>query len=155
MNYRLINTTNIPTDDIHTAILFTAPKRITNFNVEVHYGDRHLWDAWACPWKKIPVAKFYFQKETLLFPQTSHWRSAKKGGYYPICVIKNMDELIIALFAHELRHIWQATVSNQDFRNQEQTYWIDNNGVEQTSNYKMERDACQYAKKMLERYRRL
>jgi len=155
MKYKLTNKTNIPLDDIHTAILFVAPKGITNFTVTVNPTDKHIWNAYSYPFKPTPSVKFYFQEEDIMFPQMSNTRAAKVAGYSPICLLKNRYELLIYLFAHELRHIWQATVSKRNFNIQKIGKYIDENGSEQFTRYHMERDACQYAKKMLERYRKL
>lgn len=155
MKYKVTNKTSIPLDDIHTAILFTSPKGITNFTVSVYPTDKHIWTAHSYPFKPIPSVKFSFQEEEILFPQMSNTRSAASAGYSPMCLLKNKHELLIYLFAHELRHIWQAKVSKRDFFAGKVGKYIDESGTEQLTRYHMERDACQYAKKMLERYREL
>lgn len=155
MKYRVTNKTRIPTDDIHTAILFCAPKGITDFTITVNNCETSVWNAHVYLWKDIPSTKFFIQKSPIKFPQMSTSRDAIEAGYYPICRINNRYEMLIYLFSHELRHIWQATVSKRDFFKNERKYYIDSNGEKYSTVYEAERDACQYAKKMLERYRKL
>lgn len=156
MKYKVINTTKIPTDDIHTAILFSAPKGLEKFIVTVDYcKDSSIWDGCAYPFRKTPMIKILFQKEKIKFPVSSANDCGKNAGYHPVFTIKDKYELLIALFAHELRHIWQEKVSTQNFTDSKLGHYTDNRGIEQVTIYKMERDACQYAKKVIERYRNL
>ena|SRR5579862_4366201 len=159
MRYRVTNKTkNIKTDDIHTAILFCAPRGIDNFTVTVSNIDDldpSLWRAHVWNFKEIPSVKFFFKTKGIKFPQTSNDREAKQAGYYPICLIKDKYELLIYLVAHELRHIWQTQVSKQEFFRRKEKSYQTSSGFEYQSVFGAERDACQYAKRMLERYRKL
>ena len=85
----------------------------------------------------------------------SNIRAAEKAGYSPVYRIGNKYELMIHLFAHELRHIWQGMVSKQNFFKSKIGYYTNCDGSEETAIYKMERDACKYAKKIMEKYRKL
>lgn len=155
MKYKLTNKTNIPSYDIHTIIEFVAPRGITNFTVTVNTTDKYIWNAHSYPFKPTPSVKLFFQDEEILFPQMSNTRASATAGYSPICLLKNKYELLIYLFAHELRHVWQAKVSKQNFNTRKIGKYIDESGSEQLTRYYMERDACQYAQKMLHKYRKL
>jgi len=155
MKYKLINKTKIPNEDIKAAIKFCAPKGITNFTAVMNYDKNFDWHAFAYPFRKKKSIHIYIQKKPIHFPRLSNLRAAKKAGYFPICVLKNKYELMIYLFSHELRHIWQETVSKQNFLRTKVGKYINSDGTKESSLYKMERDACKYAKKMLEKYRSL
>ncbi len=155
MKYKLINRTNIPRKDLEAAINFCAPKGITNFNVIVSYDKKFEWHAFAYPFKKKKSIHIYIQKKPIRFPRISNCKAATIAGYNPRYTIKDKYELLIHLFAHELRHIWQSTVSNQNFLRTTLRTYTNSDGSEESSIYKMERDACKYAKKVIQKYRKL
>ena len=155
MKYKLINKTKIPREDLEAAINFCAPKGITDFNVIVSYDNRYEWHAFAHPFRKKKSIHIYLQKKPIHFPRLSNLLAAKAAGYNPVYLIKDKYELMIHLFAHELRHIWQGTVSKQNFLRTKIGHYTNSDGVQESSFYKMERDACKYAKKMIYKYRKI
>jgi hypothetical protein len=155
MKYKLINKTKIPREDLELLIEFCAPKGIKNFNVVVSYDKKFEWHAFAYPFKKKNAVHIYIQKKPIHFPRLSNCRAAEKAGYSPTCRIQNKYELLVYLFSHELRHIWQGTVSNQNFFRTTIRNYTNSDGSQESSVYKMERDACKYAKKIIEKYRKL
>ncbi len=155
MKYKLINKTKIPRDDLEAVINFCAPKGITNFNVVVSYDKNFEWHAFAYPFQKKKSIHIYIQKKPIHFPRMSNLHAAKKAGYSPVYRINDRRELMIHLFAHELRHIWQGTVSKQNFLRTKIGHYTNSDGSQESSFYKMERDACKYAKKMMVKYRNL
>ena len=52
-------------------------------------------------------------------------------------------------------HIWQVAVSKQNFLRTRIGHYTNSDGVNESSFYKMERDACKYAKKIIQKYRKL
>src|SRR4051812_35356840 len=147
MKYKIDNYSKFSKDDIHTAIKFCAPKGITNFTVQLAPAastDYSIWSAYATLYKGKPVVKFFFQKERIKFPQMSNDREAIKAGYYPICKIKDKYEMLIYLFSHELRHVWQFTVSKNNFLKSKRKFYTDSDGRKYSTIFGAERDACQY-----------
>jgi hypothetical protein len=155
MKYKLINRTNIPREDLETLIELCVPNDLTDFVVTINYDKQYIWHAYAYPLREKKLIQIYIQKEEIKFPVLSNIREAKKAGYFPICRIQDKYELLVYLLAHELRHIWQDTVSKQNFRDSKIGSYINVDGNEYSSIYRMERDACKYAKKILEKYRKL
>ena len=155
MKYKLINKTKIPREDLEAAIEFCAPKGITNFNVVISYDKKFEWHAFAYPFQKKKTIHIYIQKRPIRFLRLSNVRAAEKAGYKPVYFIKDKYELMIHLLSHELRHIWQGTVSKQNFLRTKIGHYTNSDGSKETSFYKMERDACKYAKKIIQKYRKL
>jgi hypothetical protein len=155
VKYKLINRTKISRKDLETAIRFCAPKGVTDFTVVVNYDKKSEWSAFAYPFKKEKSIHIYIQKNKIHFPRLSNCRAAEKAGYSPVYRINDKYELLIHLFAHELRHIWQETVSKQNFLRSKVGHYTNSDGSKESSIYKMERDACKYAKKIIQKYRKL
>lgn len=159
MKYKLINRTKIPRDVLETLIEFAAPKGIKKVTISVMYdkGDA-AWHGTTIRafGNKKKLIRIWINKDELEFPRFSNSRvAAKEGGYQPIFLLSDIYEVLLALFAHELRHVWQGSVSKQNFLKSKLCRYKDWDGKEVTSIFKMEKDACQYAKKTLQRYKKL
>jgi len=157
MKYKLINRTKIPRDVLETLIEFAAPKGIKKVNISVMYDNTGVaWRGNAEAFGKKKSVRVWIQNENdIKFPRFSNSRIAqKKGGYDPIFLLSDVYEVLVALFSHELRHIWQGSVSKQNFFKSRLCRYNDWSG-EVITLRKMEKDACQYAKKVLQRYKRL
>lgn len=116
------------------------------------------WRANADTFKKNKIIRVWIQKninrKTGFFPKFSNSKAAEKAGYKPTFLLRNEYEVIVALIAHELRHIWQNNVSKQNFLRTKLVRYNDWHGPDSCL-YKMERDSCQYAKKILNKYRKV
>ncbi len=152
MKYRLINKTKIPREKIHEFIKFCCPKGVNGFSISMLNADDYTaLDGITFTAKNKIKIWVGFNK----LPRMSNEKTLKKVGYTPIYLIKNEDELILSVISHELRHLWQMNVSGKNFVNGKVCKYIDWGNKKRTTVYKMESDACRYAKKMLNKYRRI
>ena len=157
MKYKLINKTKISRDILETLIEFAFPKDVDDVTISVMYDKTgSAWNAYTSGFSsKKRTVKIWIQKGQIKFPRYSNDRRAKSAGYDPVFLITDTDELLVSLFAHELRHIWQSSVSRQNFLKSKLGYYTSWDGEKMTCISRMEKDACKYAKKTLERYRNL
>ena len=156
MKYKLINRTKIPSSILKTLIEFVAPKGIKNVTIYVRYNkDKYYWRAHAEALKRKKFISVWIQKEKIKFPKLSNTNIERKNGYDPVFLLNNIYEVLVTLFAHELRHIWQGSVSKQEFYRSKLCRFKDSDGEEFVSIRKMEKDACKYAKKILNKWRKL
>ena len=144
---RLKNYTDIPTDEIRKLIAAVRPSGISNFDVRIsnYAGRRGRGRAYtqgsgfhdeACPFIVVSIAKTEDKARDL-----GEWRS---GGYLQYA-LGSRREVLVAILAHELRHLWQAANPLQGKRR----------GMVYGARGRMsERDADAYALQMLRRYRR-
>lgn len=139
---RLKNYTNIPTEQIRELIRAVRPSGISNFDVRVSnlagrrgrglaYTQGHGYHDRACPFIVVSIAKTDEKARDL--------GSYRKGGYLQYAVGSRL-EVLVAILAHELRHLWQATHSKGKVYGARGRF--------------SERDADAYALQMLRRFRR-
>ena len=158
MKYKLINRTKISSEVLKTLIEFAAPKGIKKVTISVMYDNPKGLSAWrgvSYTLKKNKSIIIRFQKSGLVYPVFSNRKEEGEYGYTPRFLIRDLDEALLSLFAHELRHIWQMNVSKRRFWTGKMYNFVDWDGRKLTSIYKMESDACGYAKRTLDRYRKL
>lgn len=140
---RVENTTNIPTETIRAIIRAVRPPGISNFDVRVSncsgrrgkgvaYHAGSAYHSRACPFVVVYVAK-----AEMLARDLGEWR---KGGYLKYAVGSRL-EVLVAIMAHELRHLWQAKVKK-------------GRRVWGARGQFSERDADAYALQMLRKFRR-
>lgn len=144
---RLKNYTDIPTEEIRDMIRAVRPAGISNFDVRVsnYAGRRGRGRAYtqgsgyhdkACQFIVVSIAKTEDKARDL-----GEWR---EGGYLKYA-LGSRREVLLAILAHELRHLWQAANPLQGKRR----------GMVYGARGRMsERDADAYALHMLRRYRR-
>jgi hypothetical protein len=151
MKYKIINKTKIPRKLIKEFIEFSCPKGLDDFVVYLDIEENKLSGGLA--YADIRIAKLKMSDKEY-YPQYNTSRSLKKFGYTPTFIIRNKKELLLSLISHELRHLWQFNVSKQMFSAGKIRQFI-YVGMKYNINYKMEADACRYAKKMVNEYRKL
>lgn len=139
---RLKNYTDIDSDFIRDVIRAVRPAGISNFDVRVsntdhkrgagtaYYGGSGYHDR-ACPFVVVRVAKTEAKARDL-----GLWRS----GAYLKYAVGSRREVLVAIMAHELRHLWQANHTRGKVWGSKGRF--------------SERDADAYALQMLRRYRR-
>lgn len=155
MKYKLKNNTSVPNKRIDEIIKFVSPKGIDSCDVFIDYcKDGSYLDGEAKPYGKNKFIKALFGK-TNKYPRLSYPKKLQKVGYTPQLMIKNDDEAIFCILAHELRHIWQGEVTKQEFWTGKICKYTSWDGQEYKSVYKAEKDACKYTQKMLHKYRKL
>jgi len=154
MKYKLINKTKISRKKIEKLIQFVCPKGINNFVVSLIKDNSGSFRGHTKTLENPPIIKIYIDTN-MEYPRMSNDRNIKSAGYNPIFWIRNNEEALLSLLAHELRHIWQIRVSEQQFLNGKLCRYVHWDKKTYTAIYKMEKDACQYAKKMLHKYRNL
>ena len=140
---RLKNHTDISDEKIRSIIKAVRPSGISKFDVRIsNYSGRRgrgraYWAGSGYHQSADPFIVVSIAKTDILARDRGEWR---KGGYLKYAVGSRM-EVLIAILAHELRHLWQAKVK---------TGWRVWGARGQFS----ERDADAYAIKMLRQYRR-
>lgn len=142
---RLKNHTDIPTEEIRDLIRAVRPAGISNFDVRIsnYAGRRGRGRAYtqgsgyhdrAAPFIVVSIAK-----TEKLARDLGEWRD---GGYLQYA-LGSRREVLVAILAHELRHLWQGATSGK------------RNGMVWGARGRFsERDADAYALQMLRRYRR-
>ena len=142
---RVKNYTDIPTEEIREMIRAVRPAGISNFDVRIsnYAGRRGRGRAYtqgsgyhdkACPFVVVSIAKTEEKAR-----DRGEWRS---GGYLQYA-LGSRREVLLAILAHELRHLWQAAGTGK------------RKGMVYGARGRMsERDADAYAVQMLRRYRR-
>ena len=155
MKYKLINRTKISRKVINELIQIVCPKGVDNFVVSVMYdrGESSLWAQTLMVSKKIRI--YIATKNKYKYPHISNHRNLKKFGYNPVFFIRNDHEAILSLLAHELRHLWQRYVSKRKFWDGKICEYVNWDKEPCVSSYKAEKNACEYAKNMLFKYRKL
>lgn len=156
MKYKLINKTDIPTDKVKELIEFVCPRGVDNFCITLM--DDVSGAAWwgdTTAYKKVPSIRLYIAKYNK-YPRLSNPRTTKSSGYTPQFWLRNREETILALLAHELRHIWQVKVSKKDlWRTSRMCKYVLWDNKTYTSLYSVEKDACKYARDVLHKYRKI
>lgn len=139
---RLKNYTDIPTEQIREIIRVVRPAGISNFDVRVSnykgrrgrgraYSNGSAYHDRACPFIVVRVPT-----TDKLARDKGDWRG---GGYLKYAIGSRLESLV-AILAHELRHIWQSTHTKGKVWGARGRF--------------SERDADAYAMQMLRRYRR-
>lgn len=141
---RLKNHTNIPDDWVRAAVRAVCPPGVVGFDLRISnlvrgrrgrgraYPEGSTLHDRPCPFIVVSVAK-----TEALARDLGEWRT---GGYLKYA-LGSRREVLLAILAHELRHLWQRRVRRGH------RVW-DARGVFS------ERDADAYAVQMLRRYRR-
>jgi len=156
MRYRLTNKTRIPTKYLKTLIEFSLPEGVDDVKIIVMYDDtQSAWHGIQIQDKKLIKIWIAKKDEDLGFPRFSNSPVMKKCGYNPIFKVNNIYEVLVSLFAHELRHVWQKHVSKQNFSSGRLCKYKDWDGKIHYSIYRRETDACKYAKKILDKYKKI
>lgn len=138
---RLKNHTDIPTDEVRAMIRMVRPGGIANFDVRVSnlsgrgccgraYTRGSGYHTTADPFIVVRVART---------DKRARWLRKGGDGYLPMAY-GNRREALLAVLAHEMRHLWQANHSRG-------RVWGSRGRFS-------ERDADAYALRMLRRYRR-
>ena len=157
MKYILINRTKISNKKIRQFIQHSWPKGLKKCRIilSYEYGD-YEWrgDAKQFSKNKIKTIRIFIQKNKIKFPRMINNTSTVWAGYSPIFIIRNKDEVLVSLIAHELRHIWQTEVSKINFLRSRICEFIDSTGENRISLYKMEKDACSFSKRKLLQWRK-
>ena len=142
---RLKNHTDIPTEEIRRLIAAVRPNGISNFDVRIsnYVGRRGRGRAYAqgsgyhdkaCPFIVVSIAKTEDKARDL--------GEGRSGGYLQYA-LGSRREVLVAILAHELRHLWQGAGQGK------------RRGMVYGARGRMsERDADAYALQMLRRYRR-
>ena len=154
MNYKLNNKTKIPNKTIEDIIDFVCPAGVGEFNITFHYADKGVAYC-GLTYVDIKRIDIMIAKEPLMFPRMSYCSSMESAGYTPSVKLKNFTELLVLLMSHELRHLWQRHVSKKSFHSNKLKLCMSFNNIPFLTNVKMEKDACEYANKMIKRYRRI
>ena len=148
MKYRLINNTRISNKTLHKIINFVCPKGLSDFIIKVdndyptYSGEAFYRSVRININTKMGMVRKFDTKDM------------SKYGYYNNLISQNIREILVALIAHELRHLWQKRVSLQDFDNERcQLYECPVNDVVYNIGYKSEKDASLYCKRMLLKWR--
>jgi len=153
MKYKLINRTKISSKIIHKLIQFVCPKGVDRFVISI-MRDRDGSALEGETLLKLKTIKIYIRDRNK-YPRLSNNKNTKKAGYNPIFFIRNNREAVLSLLAHELRHLWQEYVSKRIFWNGKLCKYVCWDKKTYTTIYKMEKDACEYTRKMLFTYRKL
>lgn len=152
MNYKLINYTKTPNELLHKIIQFVFPSGLNNVKIILRYcrfnSDQFEGTAYSDSNRvSLKISR------RLELPFCCGEKSQNKFGYIDMSILKTREEAIISLCAHELRHLWQNTVSKQDFtKTRLHKFTVGNKKHECL--YKMEKDASIYARKMLLKWRK-
>ena len=152
MKYHLTNKTKISEKLINKLIEFSCPKGVDDFNIVMRYANNNSNSSEAISYTKLKIIEISVSNIES-YPRLSSDKKLKRFGCTTSFVIKNKTELLLAIMAHELRHIWQINVSNQDFANGKLCPFT-HCGIKYSTIYKMESDACRYTKKILNKYRK-
>ncbi len=149
MNYKLINSTKIPSEVLDFIIRYCCPKKLNKFRVYIKYFEDQFAGTAYTDENRISLRI----NKKLRLPMTCNHKQLYKFGYTDRSMLMTQDELLVSLIAHELRHLWQMRVSKQDF-SKTTLFKFDFMGEEFEAMYKMEKDASDYSRKMLLKWRK-
>lgn len=153
MTYKLLNKSKIPTDILHELIRFACPIGVDDFKISIIQTKSDFAGTAGMTFSNKRHIKVWIGKR-LEYPTLSNDRIVEKYGYKPNFLVNNEEEDLVSTIAHELRHLWQLSVSKQNFISgtiHKYTHW-DNR--EYICVVKMESDACKYAHKILKLFRK-
>ncbi len=150
MTYNLLNKTDIPKDKIKSLVKFAAPLGLDNFSISIlpSKNDYGVFGEAIISKKRIMI-----WVGNLYYPEYCNDKSLEKYGYVPNFIINNLDEDILSTMAHELRHLWQMTVSKKDFMDCKIFHYTHWDNKKYYSISKMESDACKYSYKIIKKFR--
>ena len=150
MIYRIYNKTNFPKEKIKEIIDFVCPKYVCDFSIKIKYKNNSNTSGWVIePERKILI---YLESEKS-FPRRCHEKFLEKYGYIDRTMIKNREEYLVSIIAHELRHLWQYYFSRRNFERYlpKHVPGIDENRYELF--YAAEKDSSMYSRRMVLKWR--
>ena len=150
MHYKLYNQTETSNKTLHKIINFCCPVKLDNFKVYVKYFNGGEFDGYANSDCRRIVVRI---NRKLHFPQCIFNKKLRKYGYTSNEMVRNRNELLTELIAHEIRHLWQFLISSQKFSDTI-THTFHHNGTIYQTNIRIEKDACKYGSKMLLKWRK-
>jgi hypothetical protein len=149
MNYKLINKTKISTNLLKELINFSLPCNIDNFKIEFKYMSNG-----AFMGKSIDnIITIYIHRKPI-FPCYNISEEIKKFGYGKPIILYTLNEILLSLISHELRHVWQNQTNFHKTMKQSKLYVFVHRGNIYTSNSAIEKDATKYSKKIINKYRK-
>ena len=111
---KVVNTTSMPDDLVREVVRFTMPPGVKGIDVMVKnsasaYGGRAYTggSSYHGNWKKFVVLRVGKRERMVITPYQYGQHKGKKIW------IKDREELLVYLAAHELRHIWQSNRRNK------------------------------------------
>lgn len=156
--YTLKNTTKISSEKIRAIIDCVSPKNIKfKLKIQPMICDKTAVDGLTYCDIIGRCNVIISIRDNIQYPKLGYPRHLEQYGYTPNIYLKSQEELLVAVIAHELRHVWQFTKSSRanTYFIEGKTYsYIDVANELTVVNYRIERDACIYAKKMLHNYRK-
>ncbi len=153
MTYKLFNKSEISRDILHKLIQFACPSGVDNFKISIIKTKSNFSGTAGKTYSDKNQIKIWIGGK-LEYPTLSNDKIVEKYGYKPNFVVNNKEEDLISTIAHELRHLWQLSVSQQNFINGKvynYTHWDNQTYI---CIPKMESDACEYAYRILKQFRK-
>ncbi len=154
--YHLINKTKIPTFLLREFIEFCLPKGLKDFSISFYPLNNKKLDYDCYAITDNGISKIVIKIGKCKFPIISNSKDTAYLGYTERRYLKDIYEVLIVGIAHEVRHIWQNTVSKRDFKsglNQKFSFY--HGGPIHEAHYRSEKDATEYACKTLDKYRKI
>lgn len=105
---RLYNTTPLPPHRLREIIGFVTPSGVSGFRVTVRNRSHASFNGTAAIqgsewWVTLSFGKY------AVYPKGPE-RNPRGGAYLPLPWFASVEEAVVFLAAHELRHLWQARV---------------------------------------------
>lgn len=156
LSYKLRNNTGVPNKTLHKIIKFCYPNKIHNLKLSIKI--KYCPDEYGFEGEQVGKKVVIGISRTPIFPynimEAQDW--LVRCGYNDKTILENNEELLVSIISHELRHVWQYFKSKQFAGKKLKFKKVkDPLGYAQPINAGMERNACMYSAKMVNRWRQL